>query len=377
MLQYKGLLFWDYKMSADPITWWIPETLEAAETQRRQEAENTAIDKQYEDPDFVAQKKAENLRNSPYGKYEPYTAAYEADIALAAAGFETRIGPSESSTLSERQESITSQLEWEYMPLFAKFAEEWKLTPDELQTLWELDINSQNYKEVLEGSNLDRNTVTQLTDCLDYIHDENRIEEARWELEKDFPDVFWEFQKTDEDGEKVWTNGFYEQAFNELAVHYLPGEDHEQAMNMALAMTAGKLWADVDMSLNVSSQELFKKNIALAMNPEISIAERFIALATILQIDNKIEWIKWKTKLWEQRRMLLSKKLKELWKLEEYEQALRELKKAKEENNSRSITLAQAKIEELEEEANLGDIWANWDIELETGWVEWWNSETT
>ena len=61
------------------------EDQEAANEYRQQERLDAEKDAYLADPDNLAKEKAANITKSPYG---PYTAKYEADIALHAIGFE-------------------------------------------------------------------------------------------------------------------------------------------------------------------------------------------------------------------------------------------------------------------------------------------------
>lgn len=347
-----------------------PESIEAAEAARESEAARNEDLARFDDPNYVAELKS----NSPYGEYKPYSAQYEADIAIKAVGFDTP----DRATWIEKWEtkelnpegSETLVTEWVKSPFITMFIKEGFLTAEEWHTIQELLIKDSSIEGIssIDESIISEDKKNALIWALWYIDDPANQIKFRENFEAD-----------------MWNDLGYKEmndsqvfVFNQIWSHYilpLDGEIDQSIKSIALDTA-------FEATLNeLIDTPIFKKTESYYMLASIirdgdeDPVKRFEALE---QVSNTIEGehgFKWKKRETATIRSQKQAALKKAGLEKQYEDAQIQLQQATVSKDSKAIRVAQAQIEELEEKSTLGDLWKQWDTKVEVWWIEWSTNE--
>jgi hypothetical protein len=284
---------------------------------------------------------------------------------------DSEITEDETPQLQETSEIEQIQAKGEYMPLFWKFAGESKLNWKDLTKLQEANITSENCETTIQACDIDSAKQTELLESIQYLQKPERIKQAEWELNKEFSDVFKDGQLNSKSWEPVWKSDFHAQAFSVISEHYMgwetkTSEERNEDLSLAMCMAAEKLWSKAQVNLNTGNTEFFNKNLSIAKNEQAWKTEQFEALTNLSEINNHVEWVKWKGKQKEQIRVSGERKLAEVWKLELFQQQLVTLKTARENKNTLQVKEITAQLQSAAEISQLSDseIWS-FDLALE------------
>jgi len=340
---------------------WIPESIEAAEALRHRRDLDAKIDAQYADPDFVEQKKTENLQNSPYG---PYTIAYEEDIALEAVWLEAHWPWEENESLEQIQQRNTEWLYTSYIEGFMPWwihapKDQWLLTVDEWEAV--IDALSQNNDISIIASipDLDAEKKSQLMDALSYMDDPVNKEQFIVSFEQDFWSELWVEDLTD--SQRI--------VFDQIGSNYILPLNWEvdkatqkKALDTALKTSLNQtiFWMHFDKN------EHFKQLAKTIRDPKVSNTERFSALEKVHKHVWNDQGKKWWRRLLDKQMSQRRNALREAWLEEQFDALQEQLQVAQEQRNNERIVLLRAQMDELIETAEISswEVFAGWDDEM-------------
>jgi len=351
---------------------WLPETAEAANALRAQQERDAAIDAQYADPNFVAQKKAQNLASSPYG---PYNARYETDIALSAMWF-NEIWPWEHNETWEIYIEPYESLEefpgnpdvedGPYSPFVNRFWRQLWLSDSDVAIIKEeLFHNSNDPRKILENHKLPE-WAERVVEWIEDI--EKKASDNQANFDADFNTELKAFQSAS--GEYEWHS---EEVYEVISTKYFrTWEASPESLDMAFEMWLNPYIKDITPDMREIE---FQNLIDTVRDSDISFQQRFVAFTHILETIYTEHWAKWGRRSLDRLTMQKRESLKEAWLKEQFDELQAQLQKAKEEKNSQQVMLLNTQIEELLDTAEI----SSWDIFTASGdEIIWeWTGTTT
>ena len=355
------------------------EDQEAANEYRQQERLDAEKDAYLADPDNLAKEKAANITKSPYG---PYTAKYEADIALHAIGFEELWTPED--THDETWDIYLQSSEWQevfpwnhdvedgvYSPFINRFWRQlWLIASDLAVVKKELFHNSKNPEKILKNTKHPEG-AQRIIKWIQDLNSTERIQENQQNFDWDFTNELKNF--TNGDGEY---EGLSSEVYTAISVRYFRiWEKSPESIDMAFEMGLSPFIRDIiPDTRDIQLQNLI--DIVKNKDSNRSFQERFIAFTNILENIHTEHWAKGGRRKLDLQVAQQRKIMKETGLEERFLEAQQQLQIAQEAKDTKAIAITKAQIEELTEQASLWDIWADWDIALETWWVEGSNNES-
>lgn len=281
---------------------------------------------------------------------------------------------SDVENTSERQEPGTEQAtvmneverikeEGKCSPLIDDFVRKWFINGIEGEHIKECLVNDpDNPQAWIERAEIPDEHKQKIYECIKYIESWENIEQGRKDLEADYHQELKEFRSPDGD-----LLGFWEEAITLLARSYTPNKNQEgevqskDAINLSFEIAANTCIFDK----SIKRPESFNVAMKNVKNWDLNFGDRFAALQSLLQMTNKDQWIKGRKKQMEHMRM---KKWREIAKLEKEIQMIQyDIEKEERESNDiekvKKLRERQSRVREM-----LSETVKTWEADMMWGW---------
>ncbi len=364
------------------IQWqsWLPESPEAAEAQRKANAEFAEQAEKYSDPKKL---EAERLQALAGLWMKPFIAPSTSHPDSESISFDLEntdtSGKKEIPWISNAEESIIARnpdtntelwkvQEWSevvensqyeesiYSPIINHMRDSGLIEYEVADELKEQLVAGLTITEAVEKSSLTPERQQEVIKSIQFAQDPKETPKRQKQFQEDFADELKEFQ---------WNNwewiGFGEEAFNLVSQNYIitgsEKQDVQKTLNIAF-QTAANIAIDGKI---IKRTESFEKTFAHVKNTDLSFKDRFLALQWVLQMTNQDQGVKGRKKAMEYQRMKKRRDIdtfeKEIQNIQyEIERAEREWNQAE---KIKKLKIRQASVREELNKINTweADIW--------------------